>query len=222
MGTIDQRRRKLIGAVHAAAKAHGIEDDDRRDLMQRVTGKRSLKDMSLADIGAVLDDINGAAGEARPAAKRNSPPDALEMKARALWHSLGLLGGIDRPTLRALDEFTRRQTGVTALRFATPTQKNQVIEALKDWCLREGFEVPVTEGDGGKAAKIALLQCLWKRLGDTGALEAPNEAGLSAWACKYAGCWTSIHNMEPRQLDDAAVALARWWRKWDRERPQHG
>ena len=55
-------RNRMIAAVHAAARAQGLDDDTRRTIMQAITGKRSCADMNLKELAAILDRLNGRRG----------------------------------------------------------------------------------------------------------------------------------------------------------------
>lgn len=140
-------RKKLMGAVHAAAKKQGIEPDDRHAIQLEVTGKASLTAMSLPEIGQVLDRLN----RDRPAFGSDRPHLG---KIRALWWSLYWLGSVDHPDESALEAFVKRQTGVERLRFLGHKDAPAVIEALKDWLAREGVRWP-------SADRLASLQRAW-------------------------------------------------------------
>lgn len=51
-------RRKLMGAVRAAATRMQLGDEDRRAIQLELTGKVSMADMNLSEIGKVLDRLN--------------------------------------------------------------------------------------------------------------------------------------------------------------------
>lgn len=148
-------RNKLISAVHVACKRLGLDEDARRDLQVGATGKRSLCDMTLAEIGKVLDRLNkdraGSTGHRTHAGK-----------VRALWWTLYWLGAINDPSDRAIDAFVARQARVSALRFLDHRSASAVIEALKSWAEREGVVWPDrTESLGDRRA---VFDELWRRL----------------------------------------------------------
>ncbi len=144
-------RRKLIGAVHAVAKKIGISDEDRRALQaQLVPGKSSLADMTLAEIGKIVDHFN-----ARRSPSTGPHPRPHIGKIRALWWTLYWLGEAKEPNDRAIDHFVERQTGVAALRFLDPRSAIAVIEALKSWAGRAGVKWPSDE-------EFAQLKVAWK------------------------------------------------------------
>lgn len=57
----NEHRNRRIAAIHLIAKKNGITDDDRRAIQQRVTGRTSCANMSVAELGLVLDDLNRGA-----------------------------------------------------------------------------------------------------------------------------------------------------------------
>lgn len=175
-----ESRGKLIAAVRAAARRKGLDDEARRDLQLRVTGKRSLGDMDLPEIGRVLDEMNR--GWRAPSGDRAWLP-----KVRALWWTLYWLGEIDCEhghVERALDRFVRRQAGVEALSFLTHRNAPAVVEALKDWAARAGVDWPgpehwppadVLAGDlppQAWAERLAVIVAIGRRLA---------QAGVIAW-----------------------------------------
>ena len=126
-------RSKLIGAVRSACKRLGIEDDDRKALQLERTGKRSMSDMSIAELGDLLTHFNR---------DWKLPDRPVSGKVRALWWSLYWLGAHDRPDDEALGAFVKRQTGIAHLRFLDHRQAPAVIEALKSWLTRIGVTWP--------------------------------------------------------------------------------
>jgi len=148
-------RRKLMGAIRAACARHGLDDDARRDVQIGVTGKASMKDMDLAELGKVLDRLNrdwkGPQGHR-----------AHIGKIRALWWTLYWLGATDDTRDRTIDTFVRRQTGIAALRFLDHTKAASVIEALKSWAGREGVEWPPTPDL--LSDRRAVVAAIWRAL----------------------------------------------------------
>lgn len=141
--TITERTR-LYRAVHAACRAGGIDDDDRKALQSDLFGKPSLSDMTMGEIARLLDHLNR--NRKAPAGHR-----AHIGKVRALWWSLYWLGEVNETEDRAISAFVKRQTGVSALRWLDHRSAPSVIEALKDWLTRVGVKWPV-------AAETALVQ----------------------------------------------------------------
>lgn len=158
---VDPRKRKaLLAAVHAEAKKAGLDEESYRDLVEQVSGQRSARALSLPQLGAVLDRLKGGTGRR----STSLPGEAHHRKARALWLSLWQLGVLQEPSEEALNAFCERQTGIARLAWLRPDQAAALIDALKDWCRREGFAVPPTARDGGRAAKAALVAALDAKL----------------------------------------------------------
>lgn len=126
-------RTRMIGAVHAACKQKGIDQDARREIQEAVIGKASLTTMDAAELRKLLDHLNRGN---KPSAGRG----AHAGKIRALYWSLFWLGEVDDPNDRAIDGFVRRQTGISALRFLDHKSAPSVIEALKSRLGRLGVE----------------------------------------------------------------------------------
>jgi hypothetical protein len=135
---------RLMTAIRAACKRQAIDDDMRKEIQASLIGKASMSDMSLAELGRLLDHFNK--GWKGPMGHR-----AHIGKIKALWWSLYWLGAIDEPGDRAISAFVERQTGVSTLKFLDHRKAHSVIEALKGWLGRVGVEWP----DAEKISRIA-------------------------------------------------------------------
>lgn len=164
-------RRKLMGAVRAACKRLGLDDDARRDVQLGLVGKASMADMSFAELGQLLDRLNRDW-------KGPSGHRAHIGKVRALWWSLYWLGAVEEPKDSAIDAFVRRQTGVSALRFLDHRSAPAVIEALKSWAEREGVEWATKPDD--LADRRAVVSALALKLGAHATGQLLVDAGLGA------------------------------------------
>lgn len=167
-------RVKLMRAVRAACKARGMDDDDRRAMQMREIGKASMKNMTPAELGKLLDHLNR--GRTRPESSRPHLG-----KIRALWWTLYWIGAVDQPNDRAIDAFVSRTTKVSALRFLDASSSRPVIEALKAWAAREGVnwaDGAQVEAIGGhypqltlaKFERHAVLSLIERKLHDAGVL----------------------------------------------------
>jgi phage gp16-like protein len=207
-------RAARIARARLGFRALGLEDADRRAVQHRLTGKASLGEMSMAQLGAVLDHLRRQGAFARPAGGRGparagrrplaDTPHAR--KCRALWLSLYQLGEVQDPSETALAHFVERQIGVADLRFVAPEDGHKAIEALKDWCGRAGWTVP----KGGDTAKRSLLRHLWRRLAE---LHAAPEASLDGWISGALGTrCRPLGLLEPAELDAAIERLGPLYR----------
>lgn len=156
---------RLIRAVRAACARLGLDDDDRRDIQLALVKKRSLSDMTLAEIGIVLDQLNkdwkGPSGHGSHIGK-----------IRALWWSLYWLGLVASPDDGAIDSFVRKQTGISALRFLNHRRAASVVEPLKSWLAREGV---AWDGEADLIAdRRAVARAIWQRLRSLGLPPVPD------------------------------------------------
>jgi hypothetical protein len=165
-----------LKAIHASARTARMDEDTRRDLMERIAGVRSAKDLSEDQGRAVLTVIRGegprvpaagAAGAPRPAKARGAVDlgtSTFGKIARALWISGWQLAVIEDRTDRAMCAFIRRQTGLDEGRWLRdPKDGARVVEALKSWIGREAGVV-WPKGTDGKARQAAVARALAARL----------------------------------------------------------
>lgn len=133
--------------IYACAKAAGLDDDDRRDVFERITGKRSLSLMEPAERQLVVDEMKRLA-PARPKRKNATAKRGDVRFIHVLWKLLGDAGALDKPGRDGLNAFIRSRFAhlwdavpmdVDALTDAK--EISQVINALKDWCARAGVEL---------------------------------------------------------------------------------
>ena len=213
-GKSDSRSR-LIGAIRAAAARKGMSDEHRRDLIERVTGKRSAGDLRLPELGRVLDEMNRDWRAADSGEHRSHIG-----KVKALWWTLYWLGEVDDQSERAIASFVRRQTGIEALRFLDHRTAASVIEALKSWAERAGVKpcdpkVIATIAAHTPTYSAALderhqvLAALWLRLAQHGVTRSINYHNLVE---ARLGLSPNHHVWGRHELDAAIRFLGRWLR----------
>lgn len=115
--TIDQQRK-----YRAQIKELGLDDDTRRLLLKRITGKTSTSEIGFDEMSRVITEQEKMLGRSggRP---RTTQDDYIYNLADKLgWHK-----GTGR-----LQGFLKRQTGKATLRGLSSKQKSAIIEALKD------------------------------------------------------------------------------------------
>jgi hypothetical protein len=196
-------RNELLGRVHAAAKVVGLDEDAYRDMLEGLTGKRSAKNCSDAELSLVLNTFH---------MKRPGASFPHHAKIKALFIAAYNLGALAAGTDAALDAFCRRQTGKERLTFITPAESRAVIEPLKDMLRRDGVADGDLDGDGMQARR-ALLVAQWLKLHRIGAVRIGDPAALNQYLSKkYLTYQGSTNNLTKVQLDDCARALGRWIR----------
>jgi len=141
--------RHLQRLIHAGCRELGIDTDTRHDLQRTATGKASLSDMTEAELRLVVDALRAkgfkpaSKGRERPAAKR-----ADVRLCHVLWRLLAEHGAVRTPGRAGLNAFLRSQFGhkwghvpidIDAMQDAA--RIDDVVQALKAWCRREGIAV---------------------------------------------------------------------------------
>lgn len=155
-----------VKTIYAGIRALGIqEEDDRRDLFERVTGKRRLRLMSSTDKDRVVEELRRLGFQGQKQRRLLDGPYAK--KLQALWIAGWNLGLVHNREDSALVAFVKRQTGLDHARWLRdPADAKKAVEALKDWLARDGGVIwGTTNGydwlrDHG--AKIAWAQ--WRKL----------------------------------------------------------
>lgn len=141
-------RRSDLASIHIAKKALKWTEDEYRDIMATVCGGvRSAGQLDiagrkrfLAHLQACVRANGGGAGPAPRAQKRALKP--FERKMWALWMQLADAGLVTARTMKALNAFARRQTGVDTIEWLNQHQRDLVIESLKRWLDRREDQQP--------------------------------------------------------------------------------
>ncbi|EPY00863.1 regulatory protein GemA [Magnetospirillum fulvum] len=153
---ITPERKKLYGALHAAAKTADLDDEAYRAMLVARTGKTSAKELTDSQIRTVLDHLNGT----KPQDTRRRDDSPTSRKIRALWLSLYHLGAVRNPSETALANFAKPIVKVDDLRWLSARDAFRVIEALKDMGARHGVRWAdhKTPQEAIIAAQIAKLR----------------------------------------------------------------
>jgi hypothetical protein len=128
------RRRRLLGLVHSSAKRLGMDDDARRAMQRRVTGKDSAADMSEAELVAVCAELARLGADIHvPAPPAGGPGMATEwqlLTIERLAHSMGWTEGLTDARLIA---FVRRTAKVERPQWLEKSAASHVISGLQRW-----------------------------------------------------------------------------------------
>lgn len=133
---MNARRRKLLAQAHLAAKQAGcLDEDDRRAVQHRLTGKASCRDMTEAELVRVIDHWRARGATVRASApEAGSAPEAASRWQLATLERLALeMGwdaGLEDP---ALLSFVRRTARVDQVRWLSRAQASDVISGLIRW-----------------------------------------------------------------------------------------
>ena len=215
--------------VWALLRSCGIaEESAQRDLFEGVTGKRSLRDCSEEDLRKVCNQLRqyappvgetpGSPAGPKRAGTRPRPNSPQAKKARALWLALYHLGEVADPREAALHAFAARQTGLASLSWMTPPQLNKVIEALRSWCARAGFDPALRQppmlpepGTSAHGLKARLAAALWLKLHPDA---TPDFRPLAKWIGQIDGSDVrTVMTLRVQDLDRGIEALGAVVRK---------
>lgn len=144
--------RQLQQQIHVACRDMGLDQDARHEMQKVACGKASMKDMTGADLRLVVDHLKAhgwTPGFKRGSKRKFKPAGRADLRlVHVLWRELGKAGVLREPGRTGLNKFIRHRfegtwqsvpIDVDALR--DHRQISQVINALKDWCQREGVRL---------------------------------------------------------------------------------
>ena len=227
----DAYRRQLLGKVHIAKAALGLDDETYRDLLEARTGRRSAAKCSNAQLVDLIEHFKAQGFKPKPKvparARRARLADGkTQRKARALWLSMYHLGLVGDPAEPALAAFVKRQAGVDDIRFLTPGQSYKVIEALKAWAAR-----PIDEGGAGvdwrqvqvydpetrilmeqDRPRVRVIEAQWRRLIALGVFRTGTFARLDTWLRTNFGVAAPVY-LGADQADACIERLGAWIRR---------
>ena len=127
--------KQQIGAIHAAKANAALDDDTYRDILARLTGRRSSRDLNSAEAAKVLNHLNGLSKSVKGSVRMSG---TYAGKLRALWLTGYNLGVVADRRDTALLAFVERQTKISHPDWWTDAATaNRAIEGLKDWIGRE-------------------------------------------------------------------------------------
>jgi hypothetical protein len=215
--------KSLLPAIYACRKqVEGLGDDAAwRGFLTQHAGKESLRFMTGGELGRVLDALHRAGAPKRPGrgaggARLDDRPQAR--MARGLWIELAKAGAVRDGSEAALENFGKRITGKARLKFCTPANLNDLIEALKEWRNRHDAADPVVavaealEVPEGWTRDQALIPALWEALIQAGAMEHGIHARLDTWLRKNGGS-LNPKAVDPARAEVCAMKLGAWLRK---------
>ena len=152
--------RQLQKMIHVGCRQLGIDRETRHDLQLVATGKTSMSDMTEADLHKVVaalkqrgfkaygnSHFKARKGAGQKAGRPAAPRADLRL-VHVLWRLLGEAGALRDPSRTGLNKFIRvrfegtwKSVPIDVDTLRDHTQISQIINALKDWCAREGVEL---------------------------------------------------------------------------------
>lgn len=184
-----------LAAIHVAKKQLGLEEDDFRAVCERVTGKRSTREMSEPLRIKLVEHFREQGFKPVRKAPSKASKKRLEgryaAKMQALWIAGYNLGVVTNGSDEALIAFVQRQTKLDHVRFLhDPADANTAIESLKRWLNRAAGvswakDNLLPDWANKPHGQIALTQ--WSILRKHN-LMVGEEFAITAWAmCGYDG-----------------------------------
>ncbi|MBO2589348.1 gp16 family protein [Shewanella algae] len=144
-----------------------LDDDMYRNLLEKVTGKRSAKELDEVQLKAVIAEMK-AQGFKPKSKRRDRAPEVA--KIRAIWLTMFAQGFVRSNTEVALNTYVKRMTktdngqGVDRVNWLRSDQAAQVLEALKKWHYREMAQAIIASGGSpGRAGYEKLANFYAKR-----------------------------------------------------------
>lgn len=127
-----------LRAIHTGCRQLGFDEDMRRGLYVRVTGKHSAGEMSEAERRRVVEELRRQGFKQVSKGSRKALEGRFAKKLQALWIGAWNLGLVRNRDDAALLAFVKRQTGIDHTRFLRDgDDAAKAIEALKGWMARE-------------------------------------------------------------------------------------
>ncbi len=124
---------RYLAQIHIAKKELALDEDSYRDVLERVTGKRSAKSLSEGQRLRVVTEFKrlGWKPEKQGGAFRPASDKGYVRKLFALAKSLNDLGYWNAPYKDALRAFVKNRSDVDDPQWLTYDQASPLIEALK-------------------------------------------------------------------------------------------
>lgn len=131
---------KTIPIIHVAKREFALGDEEFRDVLERVTGKRSLRNMTEAERQSVVEDFKSRGFVVKRGTGQKGKPNysnkGYVRLIHALWKSCCSLGVVGDGSSNALRAFVAKKTEARGKRiddpeFLTYDQASPIIETLK-------------------------------------------------------------------------------------------
>lgn len=128
----------LLAKVHIAKAQLGLDDEQYRDIVRRVTDKESASQCRYSQLVDLINEFKVLGWKTvQKKAFRKAPSDPVK-KIYALWGKLQKLGAVQSTDKTALDAFVKKYTGIDSVQWIAPEQQSRIIEILKQWLKRIG------------------------------------------------------------------------------------
>jgi hypothetical protein len=144
MHAIRPARNGDLAAIHMAKAQLQLSDDEYRDLMATVcNGIRSAAELDWTGRRRFLAHLQACVKQLAPqgpARHIRAPLTPAQRLMWSLWMRLADAKLVGDRTMKALEAFAQRQTGVERLQWLNKQQEDLVIISLKSWVKRGDAE----------------------------------------------------------------------------------
>lgn len=129
-------RQALLGIIHRGSAQLGLDDDDRRAMQARLTGRESCRDMDLTQLRTVAWHLKrsgadiGIPGLPPPAKRLDRVTGPQLARLERLAVAMGWPGGLADDRLLG---FVRRTAKLDHIRFLSRRQASDCITGLERW-----------------------------------------------------------------------------------------
>ncbi|MCZ4273324.1 gp16 family protein [Maritalea porphyrae] len=120
-----------LAKIHIAKKELRLDDDAYRDVLERITGKRSAKGLSEKNLKLVVTEFKRLGWKPKVGNFQKSNKPYVRM-IHSLWRSCYNKGVIQNGSRQALRAFVKNRNGIADPDFLTFEQASPLIEALKE------------------------------------------------------------------------------------------
>lgn len=124
---LKKRRNAIVAKVHIAKVQLGLDEETYRDVLWRVTGKRSCKDLGVVELMRVLDEM-GRLGF-RPTGSKGRRPRVAGHRRRVLAKIEAVLGDLGLGW-RYAEALARRMFGQSVIEWLSDEQLMGLMQAL--------------------------------------------------------------------------------------------
>jgi phage gp16-like protein len=124
-----------LARIHILKKDLNLSEDEYRDLLQTLTGRRSAGELSFEERSRVAAHFEKLKRATKPNKVTRTPK---EKKVLAMWGALQAAGIVQKGTLAPLSKWLQREGMPARLEWLNDDQLTKIIEQLKLWCARVG------------------------------------------------------------------------------------
>jgi len=133
-GDTATRRKAQLATAHVIAARLGLDDDTYRDLLERLTGKRSMAKMDFRERRAVLDELRRLSGDTARRLRGTVPPPGAPSGVReelaAMIAKLEAIAAELGYSWAYIDGMAKRMFHVDRAQWCTAEQLHKLVAAL--------------------------------------------------------------------------------------------